>query len=72
MTWTRHPINDPQGNANLEGVGFITEDRGWVGGWGDTNFTTGHTSGTTDGGNNWVDANEVGGFINRFRFLGTR
>ena len=26
-TWTCHPINNPQGNANLEGVGFITEDR---------------------------------------------
>jgi photosystem II stability/assembly factor-like uncharacterized protein len=70
MTWTRHPINDPQGNANLEGVGFITEDRGWVGGWGDASFTTGYTSGTTDGGENWVDANLVGRFINRFRFLG--
>jgi photosystem II stability/assembly factor-like uncharacterized protein len=71
MTWTRHPINDPQRNANLEGVGFITADRGWVGGWGDANFTTGYTSGTTDGGDNWVDSNEVGRFINRFRFLGT-
>jgi photosystem II stability/assembly factor-like uncharacterized protein len=70
QTWTRYPINDPQGNANLEGVGFVTEDRGWVGGWGDANFTTGYTSGTTDGGQNWVNANEVGRFINRFRFLG--
>lgn len=69
-TWERHPINDPQGNANLEGVGFITEQRGWVGGWGDASFTTGYTSGTVDGGLNWVDANEVGRFINRFRFLG--
>jgi predicted neuraminidase len=33
-TWTRHPINDQQGNVNLEEVAFITEDRGWVGGWG--------------------------------------
>ena len=69
-TWTRHPINDPQGNANLEGVGFITEDRGWVGGWGNAQFTGGYTSGTTDGGQNWFNANEVGLFINRFRFLG--
>jgi hypothetical protein len=51
-------------------VGFITEDRGWVGGWGDAQFINGYTSGTTNGGLDWVDANEVGGFINRFRFLG--
>ncbi len=69
-TWIRLPINDSQGNANLEGVGFITEDRGWVGGWGNADFTAGYTSGTIDGGQNWIDANEVGHFINRFRFIG--
>ena len=70
LTWTRYAINDAQGNANLEGIGFITEDRGWVGGWGNAEFTGGYSSGTTDGGKNWVDANEIGLFINRFRFLG--
>ena len=69
-TWIRLPIDDPQGNANLEGVGFITEDRGWVGGWGSADFTAGYTSGTIDGGITWVDANQVGRFINRFRFIG--
>ena len=69
-TWIRLPINDRQGNANLEGVGFITEDRGWVGGWGNADFTAGYTSGTIDGGQTWTDANEVGRFINRFRFIG--
>ena len=69
-SWIRLPINDPQGNANLEGIGFITEDLGWVGGWGNANFTAGYTSGTIDGGQTWTDANEVGRFINRFRFLG--
>ena len=70
MTWTRLPVNDQQGNANLEGVGFITEKRGFVGGWGSFDFSAGYTSATVDGGQNWVDANEVGLFINRFRFLG--
>ena len=70
MTWIRLPINDQQGNANLEGVGFIDEDRGWVGGWGDRNFMSGYTSATFDGGLNWKDANEVGRFINRFRLIG--
>ena len=69
-TWRRLPINDAQGNANLEGVGFISEAVGWVGGWGDDRFEGGFTSATEDGGETWRDANEVGRFINRFRFFG--
>ncbi|MEZ6141572.1 MAG: YCF48-related protein [Zavarzinella sp.] len=72
-TWKRIKINDPQGNVNLEGVGFIDEQRGWVGGWG-SDFTppgpTGYSSATTDGGETWTDANEIGLRINRFRFFG--
>lgn len=70
LTWTRHPIDDPQGNANLEGVGFADSDHGWVGGWGDANFLGGFSSETLDGGNHWQDANHIGRFINRFRFFG--
>jgi photosystem II stability/assembly factor-like uncharacterized protein len=70
LTWARLPVNDPKGNANLEGIGFIDEKRGWVGGWGDRNFMTGLSSGTDDGGLTWRDANEIGLFINRFRFFG--
>lgn len=69
-TWTRLRINDPQGNANLEGVGFVDENLGWVGGWGDANFEGGFSSETKDGGQNWQDANHIGQFINRFRFIG--
>ena len=69
-TWKRKEINDAQGNANLEGIGFVTPQKGWVGGWGDASFTGGFSSATEDGGNNWKDANEVGRFINRFRFIG--
>ena len=50
-SWTRLPVNDPQRNANLEGIGFIDESRGWVGGWGSADFTGGFTSATQDGGN---------------------
>ncbi len=71
QTWRRLPINDPQGNANLEGVGFVSDDVGWVGGWGDVRFEGGFTSATLDGGATWTDANEVGRFINRFRFFGS-
>lgn len=70
LTWERKPINDQQGNANLEGIGFADENLGWVGGWGDINFSGGFSSQTTNGGDNWQDANEIGSFINRFRFFG--
>lgn len=69
-TWARKPINDQQGNANLEGIGFVDEQNGWVGGWGDRLFQGGFSSATGDGAENWRDANEIGRFINRFRFLG--
>lgn len=70
LTWERKPINDVQRNANLEGIGFVDENHGWVGGWGDAGFQGGFSSETLDGGDNWRDANEIGRFINRFRFLG--
>lgn len=69
-TWERLPINDRQRNANLEGIGFMDGDRGWVGGWGDLFFQGGFTSETTDGGRTWNDANHVGFRLNRFRFIG--
>lgn len=68
-TWERKPVDDPQGNANLEGIGFVDEQLGWVGGWGDRNFEGGFTSETRDGGETWADANHVGKFLNRFRFI---
>jgi photosystem II stability/assembly factor-like uncharacterized protein len=79
QTWKRLKVNDPQRNVNLEGIGFIDEQRGWVGGWGRGGFESeppepprpqGFSSGTTDGGEHWQDANEIGLFINRFRFFG--
>ncbi len=72
-SWTRIDINDPQGNVNLEGVGFVDESTGWVGGWGVPTVgdpEAGFSSATTDGGKTWQDANEIGRFINRFRFYG--
>jgi photosystem II stability/assembly factor-like uncharacterized protein len=68
-SWTRKPVTDPQDNANLEGVGFVDGQLGWAGGWGDKDFTGGFTSETRDGGETWSDANHVGKFLNRFRFI---
>jgi photosystem II stability/assembly factor-like uncharacterized protein len=70
LTWTRHPVNDSQENANLEGVGFADENHGWTGGWGDASFQSGSSSETLDGANHWQNANHIGRFINRFRFFG--
>jgi photosystem II stability/assembly factor-like uncharacterized protein len=72
QTWTRLPID---GNANLEGLGFVDENRGWVGGWGTTPLpnSNGLSSETRDGGASWagIDWGEqaTGEFLNRFRFL---
>jgi photosystem II stability/assembly factor-like uncharacterized protein len=71
QTWERLEVNDPQRNANLEGIGFVDENHGWVGGWGSATFREGYSSETHDGGHTWDNANEIGRFINRFRFLGT-
>lgn len=73
-TWVRMAITDGQGNVNLEGVGFVDEQRGWVGGWGPRNAPgsppKGFSSATVDGGTSWTGANQIGLFINRFRFFG--
>lgn len=69
-TWERFEINDPQRNKNLEGIGFVDVRTGWVGGWGDADFVKGFSSSTLSGGQSWDDANHIGLFINRFRFLG--
>ncbi|ESZ51701.1 hypothetical protein X731_03745 [Mesorhizobium sp. L2C054A000] len=74
QTWKRIPIDDPQRNVELEGIGFLNDQVGWVGGWGHgfmSGSPDGTTSGTTDGGATWFDANGVGRFINRFRFTKT-
>jgi photosystem II stability/assembly factor-like uncharacterized protein len=68
-TWERKPVNDPQDNANIEGIGFLDAQHGWAGGWGDESLQGGYTSETRDGGETWTDANHVGKFLNRFRFI---
>lgn len=74
QTWHRLKINDPQGNADLEGIGFVDEHHGWVGGWGPRSpnlpVIKGYSSETSNGGLDWKDANYVGQNINRFRFFG--
>lgn len=87
-SWRRQEIRDAAGeliNQNLEGIGFLDRNTGWVGGWGDPAFDSGRTSGTTDGGETWInltrfwpepgemlpcpDSRPRGQYINRFRFV---
>jgi photosystem II stability/assembly factor-like uncharacterized protein len=56
--WTEIPFR----NYDEEGIGFLNENTGWVGGW------TGPTYQTTNGGANWSLAG-WGTNVNRFRFL---
>jgi hypothetical protein len=79
-TWVRIPIIDGTGqsiNLDLEGVGFVDAQSGWVGGW-SNNFEGLFNSLTVDGGKTWTAQNNVPGNantdprikINRYRFLG--
>lgn len=82
-TWVRKHVaasqeDMPPINNDIEGIGFIDENTGWVGGWGD-DFNGFYNSFTQDGGETWTrqDYNPVNPGagdpryrINRYRFIG--
>ena len=82
-TWVRKHVaknqdpSSPPINNDLEGIGFINESQGWVGGWGN-NFAGLMNSYTEDGGETWIPEDHVPGDpdsdprtrINRYRFVG--
>jgi photosystem II stability/assembly factor-like uncharacterized protein len=59
QTWQERPFIN---NYDVQGIGFINNDIGWIGGWG------GPTYETTDAGTSWHLAG-FGQRINRFRFF---
>ncbi len=65
FTW--QDIQLPSTIVDLEGIGFLNENTGWVGGWG-SNFTGIPTYETTNGGTSWHLAG-WGMAMNRIRFL---
>jgi len=80
-TWTRLDVQDNCGNIinkDLEGIGFINENQGWVGGWGN-NFAGLMNCYTDDGGLTWqsqdhnplVPHSDDRLRINRYRFIGS-
>lgn len=69
--------SSPTINNDLEGIGFINELQGWVGGWGE-DFSGLLNSFTEDGGNTWIPQNHSTDpnvqtdpryRINRYRFV---
>ena len=90
QTWEKFKVNDRRPtrfgvevtNANLEGIGFIDKEFGWVGGWGNDKFIGTYNSVTQDGGRTWraedyavnsrgQPVGDVRLNVNRFRFFGT-
>ena len=59
-TWTEVVLTST-GSLDMQGIGFVTEQMGWVGGLGQMRRTT-------DGGLHWVPV-DWGEDVNRFRFL---
>jgi photosystem II stability/assembly factor-like uncharacterized protein len=64
-TWTEMPLPASAGSYPGIGMGFITEDIGWV----SADDPTAPTFRTTDGGNTWTADTALKSPINRFRFL---
>ncbi|MBI2619060.1 MAG: T9SS type A sorting domain-containing protein [Ignavibacteriales bacterium] len=61
LTWTEQRLADF--NYYVQGIGFLDETTGWVGG-----NNTYPVYGTTDGGSTWASAG-FGSRVNRFQFL---
>lgn len=61
LTWTERQFQPTY--FDCEGIGFLTEEIGWIGGWYFQSY------GTTDGGLTWSPASGFGYNVNRIRFL---
>jgi photosystem II stability/assembly factor-like uncharacterized protein len=66
VTWRELPF--VMGSYAALGVGFITDDIGWIGG----ETASKPVYRTTDGGETWTPDMSIGPYINRFRFVGNR
>jgi hypothetical protein len=64
LTWTEKDFLPT--SYDQEGIGFINENTGWLGGWGDDD--NGPTYKTTDGGDSWI-LDDWSRNFNRFRFI---
>jgi len=60
LTWIEIAV--PQA-GNMQGIGFLTADRGWISGRGDALVTV-------DGGVTWANTSSIDEQVNRFAFFG--
>ena len=67
MNWTYNTIPGAS-DLDVEGIGFLNQSTGWLGGWG-TGSGPGPTYYTTNGGVNWSNASTYGRNMNRFQFI---
>ena len=61
-TWFENFVTE--GQYYVQGVGFINENLGWLGG------STGFTMETRDGGKTWMKMVDIGSGFNKFQFFG--
>lgn len=60
LTWQDQEVMTMVTSGTVQGVGFLNEDLGWVGGFNDLFFET------TDGGQSWAHQPSIGSSFNRF------
>ena len=60
ITWQNHDVMSTLTAGTVQGIGFLNEDVGWVGGFNDLFFET------TDGGQTWAHQPSIGLSFNRF------
>ncbi|HOP44995.1 MAG TPA: YCF48-related protein [Flavobacteriales bacterium] len=60
LSWTLQVVSPSIPTGTVQGVGFLTEEQGWLGGFNDLLF------GTSDGGSTWSYQPSVGQSFNRF------
>lgn len=59
-SWTLYDVETTQQSGTMQGIGFMNEDLGWIGGWSELFFET------TDGGDTWDYQPDIGWSFNRF------
>lgn len=61
QNWTLQNVITSNTSGTMQGIGFLTEDLGWIGGFSELFYET------TDGGQNWTYKPNVGFSFNRFQ-----
>jgi photosystem II stability/assembly factor-like uncharacterized protein len=64
QTWELKDVVTANSSGTMQGIGFLTENIGWVGGWSNLLYQT------LDGGDTWEYTPTVGGSFNRFFKIG--